>query len=119
MTPQSTTQRGYGNTHAARRKQLLYNHEDGTECDYCGRPMHRDPAKNFDGAPLNADHWETDKTHLARRLIHDQCNKKMNSAAKWVEHGPEWYAKHGQADPAHVSDTDPLDWPHGRTITWT
>lgn len=111
----TTTERGYGYNHARRRDHLLYNHVDGTECDYCGRPMYRDKTKNFDGQALNADHKDADKTQLAGRLLHGSCNKSMNSAERWVEHGPEWYAKHGQ--PTTIAGYE-LDWPGGQPITW-
>ena len=116
MTTRTSTQRGYGYSHQQTRKQLLYNHTDGSECEYCGQPMYKDPARNFDHKPLNADHLETDKTRRAGRLLHDQCNKKMNTAGRWVKHGPEWYAKHGQVTDTPI--TDELDWPNGSTIVW-
>ncbi|MDK7047785.1 hypothetical protein QP324_04240, partial [Corynebacterium sp. UMB0012] len=60
---ETTTQRGYGyKQHQKTRKNLLFNLVDGTECEYCARPMFRDPAKNFDGAALEADHVDRDKT---------------------------------------------------------
>ncbi len=115
MAPRlSTTERGYGHSHQVRREQLMYNHRDGTPCKYCGRPMYRDKERNFDGAPLNADHRERDKSRLAKRLLHDSCNKKMNGEGKWVEYGPGWYAMHGQPE----SGTGDLDWPDGKIIEW-
>ena len=110
----SSSQRGYDYKHQTRRKQLLYNHVDGTPCDYCGRPMYRDPERNFDGAPLNADHADMDKTRLASRLLHDRCNKRMNHAGAWVEHGTEWYERMGEPRPVPSG----LDWANGTLITW-
>lgn len=115
MAPtKTTTQRGYGHSHRRIRQQLLYNMPDGAECEYCGQPMYKDPTKNFDGKPLNADHEALDKTKQASRLLHDQCNKKMNSKGRWVRHGPGWHTKHGY----NTAQPTDLDWPHGTPITW-
>ncbi|QQB45348.1 hypothetical protein I6I10_06955 [Corynebacterium glucuronolyticum] len=110
---ESAAKRGYGAAHKVKRQQLLYSLRDGTECDYCGRPMYKDSARNFDGAALEADHLQQDKGHLAARLLHRQCNRKMSQPGSWVEHGPEWYAAHEQL-PIDGS----LDWPTGRVVAW-
>ena len=115
----TTTQRGYGyRQQQIPRKNLLHNLIDGTECEYCARPMFRDPAKNFDGAPLEADHIDRDKTQPPKRLIHRRCNRTLNGKGKgtWVKHGPDWYAKHGQTGDNGTGDT--LDWPGGHHIRW-
>ncbi|HAF72540.1 MAG TPA: AAA family ATPase, partial [Corynebacterium variabile] len=52
----STSDRGYGWDHQQQRERLLKAHVDGTPCDWCGEPMYRDKAKNFDGAALEAAH---------------------------------------------------------------
>ena len=118
----TTKERGYGYTqHEVPRKNLLYNLVDGTECEYCARPMYHDPAKNFDGSPLEGDHndddgtGKPDKTKPPKRLIHRRCNRqKLDSLTK---HGPEWYAKHGQT--THDAGTgEGLDWPGGTLIHW-
>lgn len=113
----TTTQRGYGHDHRTRRDQLLYQHIDGTECEYCARPMYRDATRNFDGAPLEADHLDQDKGNLAARLLHRQCNRKMSQPGTWVKHGPEWYAAHGQAEQGSTTGAG-LHYPGGRVITW-
>lgn len=114
-TKLTTAQRGYGGNHVKARDRLIYNLVEGSECEYCGRPMYTDKTKNFDGASLEADHIDRDKTQPPKRLIHRQCNRKLNGngAGKWVKHGPEWYAKHGQ----NHGDNG-LDWPGGRVIVW-
>lgn len=108
----SSTQRGYGHNHQTRRQQLLYNLEDGTPCDICGQPMHRNPKNNPDKAPLEADHRQGDKTQLAYRLLHRRCNRSI--ANHWQEHGPGWYTHQG----TNPTGTEGLDWPKGRIITW-
>ena len=76
---ETTTQRGYGyKQHQKTRKNLLFNLVDGTECEYCGKPMFRAPDKNFDGAALEADHVDRDKTQPPKRLIHRKCNRTLN-----------------------------------------
>ena len=98
--------------HQIPRQRLRYNHTDGSECDVCGEPMYRDKERNFDGATLEADHKHGDKTKPAYRLVHRRCNRSI--ANKWVEHGPGWYAKHGQP----ATETSDLDWPGGVIIDW-
>jgi len=115
----TTTQRGYGYKHHQKtRKNLLFNLVDGTECEYCGKPMFRAPDKNFDHAALEADHVDRDKTQPPKRLIHRKCNRTLNGKGKgtWVKHGPEWYAKHGQATDTETGEG--LDWPGGKIINW-
>lgn len=117
----TTTQRGYGyKQQQIPRKNLIHNLVDGTECEYCARPMYRNPDKNFDGAALEADHIDRDKTKPPKRLIHRKCNRTLNGngKGKWVKHGPEWYAKHGQTTATTTEERDPLDWPGGKLIRW-
>lgn len=89
----STTARGYGHQHQVNREALLYQHQDGTPCDWCGQPMYRDKVKNFDGAALEADHIDADKNQRARRLLHKRCNGQKGN--RDLVHGPEWRNLHG------------------------
>jgi hypothetical protein len=79
---QSTTHRGYGWRHQRIRTRLLFQLKDGTPCPGCGRPMYRDPAKNHDRAPLEADH-EADLKHHgpgdANRLLCRTCNRSRGA----------------------------------------
>lgn len=111
MATGTTTQRGYGINHQTNRTNLLYNLAPGTECEICAQPMYADPQRNFDQAPLEADHEKGDKTRLANRLLHRTCNRQI--ANHWVKHGAGWYTKHGRGG---VDDDDPLDWPDGRVL---
>lgn len=75
----TTTQRGYGWEHQQTRRKLLYNHNDGTPCDWCGKPMYKQAHRNHDRAPLEADHTKDLKHHgpgHADRLLHRQCNRQ-------------------------------------------
>lgn len=106
----STTERGYGYDHQKDREYLIFNHADGTPCDWCGQPMYIEPAKNFDHKPLHADHTKASEKAAggrADRLLHELCNKRKGHSDE--EHGPGWYALH------NVEDTD-LDWPGGQVI---
>lgn len=78
----TTTQRGYGHRHQKQRAHLMRQLTDASPCPVCGKPRYRDPARNFDGAALEADHhkqplkYATNKhTALADRLIHRTCNR--------------------------------------------
>lgn len=105
-----TTERGYGYDHQKARENLIFSHVDGTLCDWCGQPMYVEPAKNFDGEPLHADHTKASEKAAggqADRLLHGLCNKRKGRSDE--EHGPGWYALH------EVDDAD-LDWPGGQAI---
>lgn len=108
----TTTQRGYGTDHQTNRTNLIYNLTPGTECEICAQPMYAEPQRNFDHAPLEADHENGDKTRLANRLLHRTCNRKI--ANHWVKHGDGWYAKHGH--PTNDANNG-LDWPDGQVLT--
>lgn len=69
---------GYGWNHRRNRQRLLYNLVDGTPCPGCGKPMYKDPAKNHDGAALEADHTRDLKHYgpsQADRLLCRTCNR--------------------------------------------
>ena len=69
---------GYGWDHRRNRARLMYNLVDGSPCPFCGKALYKEPAKNFDGAALEADHTKDIKHHgqnPADRLIHRTCNR--------------------------------------------
>lgn len=79
----SSTQRGYGVRHKRMRRLLLAQLVDGTPCPWCNKPLYKQPEKNFDGAPLEADHEKDIKTygtkHFANRLLHRRCNRQRGA----------------------------------------
>lgn len=89
----SSTQRGYGSPHIRRRRQLLAQHTEGAPCEVCQHPMYTDPTKNWDRAPLEADHppgyaqkyAANKKGNLPRRLLHRHCNR---SGGAWDKPPP-------------------------------
>lgn len=87
----STTERGYGWQHQKQRERLLRAHKDGTPCSHCGKPMYRDPDRNFDGAPLEAQHADALANHadkqrapLASELMHRFCNRSLGDGTREV-----------------------------------
>lgn len=101
-----TTERGLGWTHQKRRARLLKRHIDGTPCPcqpgcgpgcICasnpyGLPMYRDPARNPDGLPLDADHSiarALGGTH-ADRLLLATCNRSRGTGATGPETTRNW-----------------------------
>lgn len=95
----TTTQRGLGWTHQKRREQLLRNHTDGTPCPcqpgcgpgcICrgtnGLPMYRDPARNPDRMPLEADHTLARSLGgtTADRLLLATCNRSRGDGTRNV-----------------------------------
>lgn len=77
-------QRGYGRRHEKQRQKLLHNLKDGTPCPHCGKPLYKDPTKNFDRAPLEANHTNPLANHtnkqtapLADELLHRHCNRSL------------------------------------------
>lgn len=72
----TTTQKGLGWRHQQQREKLLRRHKDGDLCWWCGKPMYKDKAQNFDGFALAADH-SVARAHGGRkadRLLHHTCN---------------------------------------------
>lgn len=87
----STTERGYGWRHQQQRERLMRAHRDGTPCSHCGKPMYRDPAKNFDGAALEAQHTDPlanydnkQSAPLASELMHRFCNRSLHDGTRKV-----------------------------------
>lgn len=93
-TAKTTTQRGLGWDHQKRRASLLRKHIDGTLCRcqpdcgpacLCvgteGLPMWRDPARNADGMPLEADHTLPRSLGGTRadRLLLATCNRSRGA----------------------------------------
>lgn len=89
----TTTQKGLGWAHQQRADALKRKHQDGSPCDWCGKPMYRDPAKNWDYDPkgsadsgkLQADHGAMTRAAAIRqglpiplpdRLLHGRCNQQ-------------------------------------------
>lgn len=80
----TTTERGLGHKHQQQAKRLLRNHADGTKCWWCGRPMYRDKALNYDGQTLAADHTlaRARGGTLADRLLHGRCNSERGDGTR-------------------------------------
>lgn len=82
-------ERGYDRRHEKQRERLMHQLKDGSPCPHCGKPMYRDPARNFDGAPLEANHSDplanyTDKraAPLADELLHRFCNRSLGDYSR-------------------------------------
>ncbi|TQR82819.1 hypothetical protein D8S82_30325 [Mycobacterium hodleri] len=80
----NTTARGLGWDHQENRRRLLNRHREGSPCWWCGRPMHRDAARNWDGLALHADHSRARARGgtTADRLLHDTCNKQRGDGTR-------------------------------------
>lgn len=94
----STTQRGLGWAHQRRRAGLLRSHRDGAPCpcgDDCGPacpcrpagrglPMYRDPTRNIDRHPLEADHTRARSRggRHADRLMLAVCNRSRQAGTR-------------------------------------
>ncbi|MFE5699963.1 hypothetical protein [Rhodococcus koreensis] len=80
----TTTQRGLGWAHQQQRERLLRAHVDGTPCWWCGLPMYRDPARNWDGKPLEADHSRARSKGgtKADRLLCSGCNRSRQDGGR-------------------------------------
>lgn len=79
----TTTERGLGWDHQQQRRRLLLSHIDGTPCWWCGRPMYREPTRNWDHRALHADH-STSRANGGRkadRLMCDTCNKQRGDGS--------------------------------------
>ncbi|EOM74615.1 hypothetical protein [Rhodococcus rhodnii] len=76
--------RGLGYQHRKNRDRLLGALVDGTPCWWCGQPLHRDPALNPDGMPLEADHSIARSRGgiTADRLLHHLCNRQRQDGSR-------------------------------------
>lgn len=90
-------ERGYSyHDHELPRKRLLIALKDGTPCWWCGLPMHKDKAKNWDGKGLAADH---SNPHGAKngekpdRLLHNRCNSQRQDG-RYDKRRPALTGKH-------------------------
>ena len=105
--------RGYDHRHRRNRDRLLYNLTDGTPCPFCGKPMYKDAHKNFDNAPLEADHTKSLKHHgpsQADRLLHRHCNRSRKDGHD--ERSPLLNPSReaGQGDATQSGETIGWDW---------
>jgi hypothetical protein len=109
----TTTQRGLGWSHQQRKAKLIRGHKDGAPCpcldlDDCGPacpcrqaghglPMHKDPALNVDGRPLEADHTRARSQGggLADRLLLAVCNRSRGDGTRTTEQPtrPDWWTR--------------------------
>lgn len=109
-TRRQTTQRGYGWRHQQIRRCLLFNHNDGDPCPGCSEPMYRDPERNHDRRPLEADHTKNLKHHGpsdADRLLCATCNRTRGA-------GRDDLLANNQPTPNTTTNpettTTPIDW---------
>ena len=88
----TTTERGLGWRHQQAVAALRRKHQDGTACDWCGKPMYLDDSRNWDYRPdvpssgrLQGDHSEMTRAEAVRRgvqiplpdrLLHRRCNQQ-------------------------------------------
>ncbi len=86
----TTTQRGLGYRHRVAVKALMTRHQDGSPCQWCGKPMWRDHTRNWDydetipgSGKLQGDHGAMTRAEALRRglpiplpdrLLHRRCN---------------------------------------------
>lgn len=79
----NSTAIGLGYQHQRDRKRAIAVMPDGTQCPLCGRPMHKDPARNHDGRALHYDHVIARALgghNGPRRLTHATCNEQAGRA---------------------------------------
>lgn len=77
MSRRTTTERGLGYAHRQHVASLRAQHIDGTKCWWCGRPMYRNAAANWDQRTLEGDHTKPRSQGGTRadRLLHSTCNR--------------------------------------------
>lgn len=102
----TTTEQGLGTKHQKAVLELKRNHIDGSPCDWCGRPMWRNPMRNYDYNPaqqgsgaLHGDHGWMSRSQAVKlglptpspdRLLHGRCNIQRgdgtNDHLAWSRH---------------------------------
>ena len=83
----SATAKGLGYKHQQQRANLLRRHIDGTPCWWCGKPMYKEPIRNFDKKALHADHINPRaKAGITNnppdRLMHHTCNSQRGDGSR-------------------------------------
>ncbi len=119
----TTTQRGLGWQHQQDAARLLRHHIDGTRCWWCGLPMFRDIARNWDGKRLAADHSKARAFGGTRadRLLHGNCNSQRGDGSRDHQrpvvlgvHPTEWKAALAAlgitTTPIECTDDLVMDW---------
>lgn len=100
----STTARGLGWNHQQNAARLHRTHTDGTPCWWCGKPMYRDPQRNWDHHTLAADHTIA-RAHggtRADRLLHATCNKQRGDGHH--DHQRPALTQHPHHDPTPTTN---------------
>lgn len=115
----TTTERGLGWRHQQAVAGLFRRHQDGSACDWCGKPMYTEDRKNWDyieGERLSG-HLEGDHAAMTRaaamragvpvpmpdRLLHRACNRQRSDGVN--DHL-------AVANRGHVRGQDrAMDWP--------
>jgi hypothetical protein len=80
----STTARGLGYTHQQAVLALFRALVDGALCWWCGKPMHAEPSRNWDGRKLRGDHSIPRAMGGTRadRLLHATCNEQRGDGRR-------------------------------------
>ncbi|ANN98193.1 hypothetical protein [Mycobacteroides abscessus] len=115
----NTTDRGLGWRHQQAVALLLRRLIEGTLCWWCGLPMFRDKACNWDGKQLAGDHSvpRVHGGHLADRLLHGTCNSQRQDG-RWDHirpvvqgiHPSQWTPKGTGPQPPADTTNLAMDW---------
>jgi hypothetical protein len=109
----NTTSRGLGWAHQKQVAELLRRLVDGALCWWCGRPMYRNPLRNWDKRQLQGDHSVARATggRKTDRLLHATCNEQAGDHTH--DHlRPALTGQH-MAQVMHADTLDPrlMPWP--------
>ena len=99
----NTTDRGLGWPHRQAVARLMRKLVDGALCWWCGLPMFKDSARNWDRKTLAGDHTvpRVAGGAVADRLLHGMCNSQRQDG-RWDDQRPA------------LTGTHPADWrPNG------
>lgn len=95
----TTTEKGLGWRHRQAVETLFDQLNEGSPCDWCGRPRYRDRTKNWDHKPgstnpangkLQGDHSQVSRAEaitkgipipLPDRLLHAECNRQRGDGS--------------------------------------
>lgn len=114
----TTTEKGLGWPHRQAVARLMRKLVDGSPCWWCGLPMRKDKARNWDGKTLAGDHTvpRVAGGQLADRLLHGMCNSQRQDGRYDDQrpvltgaHPGTWKPNSGAALPT-LADTLAMDW---------
>lgn len=81
--PGTSSRRGYGSVHQAKRRAALRAHLDGDPCPLCGQPMFKEQGLDLDHeTPIALGGSRNGPTRLTHRVCNRRAGQRLGQQAK-------------------------------------